>query len=125
MAFPAGSSVSVDCHEISLSAFWAEGVFSFKGENRLNVPLSIDTDCYFLYPEHGKNLKKVLGIDFNLPDYTLVFRDNDEEYIFLEADNFLRVKKPDKGEVEVIGRVNKPKKYLNIDFKAFFMLSLL
>ncbi len=95
---------------------FAEGVFSFKGENRLNVPLSIDTDCYFLYPEHGKNLKKVLGIDFNLPDYTLVFRDNDEEYIFLEADNFLRVKKPDKGEVEVIGKVNKPKKYLNIDF---------
>ncbi len=92
------------------------GVFYFTGKNQINVPLSLDTDCYFLYPEHGKNLKKILNLDFDLPDYTLIFRDNDEEFVFLGKDNFLRVKKPDNGEIEIIGKVKKPDEDLPIDF---------
>ncbi len=94
-----------------------DGVFCFTGKNQIEVPLSPDTDCYFLYPEHGKNLKKTLNLDFDLPDYTLIFRDNDEEFIFLEENNFLRVKKPDEGSVEVIGKVKKPEKKLKVDFE--------
>ncbi|BBB32895.1 conserved hypothetical protein [Thermotomaculum hydrothermale] len=93
-----------------------EGVFIFSGKNRINVPLSPDTDCYFLYPEHAKNLKKILNLDFDLPEYTLIFRDNGEEFIYLEKNNFLRVEKPDEGEIVIIGKVNKPSKKLNINF---------
>ncbi len=94
-----------------------DGVFYFTGKNQIDVPLSLDTDCYFLYPEHGKNLKKILNLDFDLPDYTLIFRDNDEEFIFLEENNFLRVKKPDEENVEVIGKIKKPEKTLKVDFE--------
>jgi 3'-phosphoadenosine 5'-phosphosulfate sulfotransferase (PAPS reductase)/FAD synthetase len=94
-----------------------EGVFIFSGKNKISVPLSPDTDCYFLYPEHSKNLKKILNLDFDLPEYTLIFRDNGEEFIFLEENNFLMVEKPDEGEVRITGRLNKPSKKIKIDFK--------
>ncbi len=76
--------------------------FLLGGKNKIFAPLTLDTDCYFLYPKHGENLKNALNLEVNPPDYTIIFRDNAEEFIFNGGKGFLRVEKPDKGKVKAL-----------------------
>ncbi len=81
--------------------------YRFSGINFLNAPLTFDTDCYILYPQHARNLEEKLSLKFKLPDFSPVFRDGNREYVFLEGNVFLEVEKPDSGEVKLISAPEK------------------
>ncbi len=102
---------------------FVDNAFLLNGVNQIEVPLSVDSDCYFVYPEHAENLKKNFKLDFDIPYYTIAFRDNNEEFVFLEENNFLRIKKPDRGNLEVIGKQSPPLRRVCIDFNKTVSLN--